>query len=221
MLETSSTKGQTVVAQRRLQVTNHADLRTLVMARLLRRAPGSRSMKAGTEGNRAFVLVAAAAYNAVWGAIAVFAPRGLARFMGFDGRGETIGWRATGVMVLAYSPAYVWAARHPEAARPIVATALFGKSLGAVGWLAGWMTGRFRTRTALLTLLNDAIWLPGLASIIRARSSRRSSGCSGRGARRAATVGAASSEQRRLDPLAERGDHCDEQRRAPVELRLA
>jgi len=120
-------------------------------------------------GNRAFVLVAAATYNAFWGAIAVLAPRRLARFLGFDGCGETIGWRATGVMVLAYAPAYVWAARHPEAARPIVATAIFGKSLGAAGWLAGWLTGRFRTRTALLTLLNDAIWLPGLASVYRAR----------------------------------------------------
>ena len=124
-------------------------------------------MNAGADRNRALVLTAAAAYNAVWGAIAVLAPRRLARFLGFDGHGETIGWRATGVMVLAYAPAYVWAARHPEAARPIVATAFFGKSLGAAGWLAGWLIGRFRTRTAVLTLLNDAIWLPGLAAILR------------------------------------------------------
>lgn len=120
-------------------------------------------------GNRAFVLVAAAAYNAVWGAIAVLAPRRLARLLGFDGRGETIAWRATGVMVLAYAPAYLWAARHPEAARPIVATALFGKSLGAAGWLVGWLAGRFRTRTAVLTLLNDAIWLPSLTAMLRSR----------------------------------------------------
>ena len=118
---------------------------------------------------RAFVLIAAAAYNAVWGILAVMVPGRLARSMGFDGRGETIGWRATGVMVLAYAPAYVWAARQPEAARPIIATALFGKSLGAAGWLAGWLTGRFRTRTAVLTLLNDAIWLPAFASMVRAR----------------------------------------------------
>jgi hypothetical protein len=115
------------------------------------------------------ILIAAAAYNAIWGTAAIVAPRRLAQMLGFDGRGETIAWRATGVMVLAYAPAYVWAARHPEAARPIVATALFGKSLGAAGWLAGWLTGRFRTRTAVLTLLNDAIWLPGLVSAYRAR----------------------------------------------------
>jgi hypothetical protein len=115
------------------------------------------------------LLLAAAAYNAAWGLAAIASPRRLARILGFDGRGETIAWRATGVMVLAYAPAYVWAARHREAAGPIVATALFGKSLGAAGWLAGWLTGRFRTRTAVLTLLNDAIWLPGLASILRAR----------------------------------------------------
>ena len=111
------------------------------------------------------LLLAAAAYNAIWGAVAIVAPRRLARLLGFDGRGETIGWRATGVMVLAYAPAYIWAARNPEDARPIVATALFGKSLGATGWLAGWATGRFGTRTAVLTLLNDAIWLPSFARL--------------------------------------------------------
>ena len=121
------------------------------------------------HGHRAIVLIAAAVYNAVWGAAAVVMSRSLARFLGFDGQGETIGWRATGVMVLAYAPAYVWAARHPGSARPIVATAVFGKSLGAAGWLAGWVTGRFRTRTAFLTLLNDAVWLPGLTAILRSR----------------------------------------------------
>jgi hypothetical protein len=115
------------------------------------------------------LLFAAAAYNSAWGAIAIVAPRRLARAVGFSGHGETIGWRATGVMVLAYAPAYVWAARNPDVARPIVATAILGKSIGAAGWLAGWLTGRFRTRTAILTLLNDAVWLPGLASIYRAR----------------------------------------------------
>jgi hypothetical protein len=126
-------------------------------------------MNARVENRRSSLLVAAAAYNAIWGLVAIVAPRRLARLLGFDGRGETIGWRATGVMVLAYAPAYVWAAHHPEASRPIVATAIFGKSLGAAGWLAGWLTRRFPTRTAVLTLLNDAIWLPGLASVYRAR----------------------------------------------------
>jgi hypothetical protein len=115
------------------------------------------------------LLLAAAAYNAIWGTLAIVAPSRLARVLGFDGRGETIAWRATGVMVLAYAPAYVWAARHHDAERPIVATALLGKSLGAGGWLAGWLTGRFPTRTAVLTLFNDAIWLPGFASLVRAR----------------------------------------------------
>ena len=127
-------------------------------------------MKDLERSARRNLLVSAAAYNAIWGLVAIVAPRRLARVLGFDGGGETIGWRATGVMVVAYAPAYVWAARHPEAGRPIIATALLGKSLGAAGWLAGWLTGRFRTRTAVLTLLNDAVWLPSLASmLIRSR----------------------------------------------------
>ena len=126
-------------------------------------------MNALAVRHRSSLLLAAAAYNAIWGVVAIGAPRRLARVLGFDGRGETIGWRATGVMVLAYAPAYVWAANHPKGGRPIVATALFGKTIGALGWLGGWLTGRFATRTALLTLFNDAIWLPAFAVMLRRR----------------------------------------------------
>jgi hypothetical protein len=86
--------------------------------------------------------VAAAAYNAAWGLAAIVVPGKLARAFGFADEGAATGWRATGVMVLAYAPAYAWAAAHPREARPILATAAFGKSIGAVGWVAGLMTGR-------------------------------------------------------------------------------
>ncbi len=112
-------------------------------------------------------LAAAAAYNAVWGVSAILAPRYLARAIGFGDAGDGMGWRAAGVVILAYAPAYLWASSHPRQARPILATAVFGKSIGAFGWILGLVTGRFPRRTALLPLLNDVIWLPGLLRLLR------------------------------------------------------
>jgi hypothetical protein len=121
-----------------------------------------------TEPGRA-VLLAAAAYNALWGLTAIAVPRRLARIVGFDDSGDGTGWRAAGVVILAYAPAYVWAARDSTVAPPIVATAILGKSIGALGWLAGLATGRFPRRTLLLPLFNDIVWLPGLARLLARR----------------------------------------------------
>ena len=49
----------------------------------------------------------AAVYNAAWGLIAIAAPARLARALGFDPGGDGMGWRAAGVVVLAYAPAYL------------------------------------------------------------------------------------------------------------------
>jgi hypothetical protein len=112
-------------------------------------------------------LLGAALYNALWGMTAIAAPRQLARTLGFNDPGDGMGWRATGVVVLAYAPAYLWAIAHPREARPILATAIFGKAIGVTGWVVGVATGRFSRRTAALPLLNDAIWIPGLLVALR------------------------------------------------------
>src|SRR5213594_3664268 len=112
------------------------------------------------------LLRAAAMYNVWWGMTAILAPRRLSRVLGFDASGDGMGWRAAGVMVLAYAPAYVWAVHHPREARPILATALFGKTIGAVGWVLGVSTRRLRRRSVLLPLLNDVLWIPGLVGAL-------------------------------------------------------
>jgi hypothetical protein len=112
-------------------------------------------------------LLAAALYNASWGLTAIAAPRQLARTFGFNDRGDGMGWRAAGVVVLAYAPAYLWAISHPCEARPILATAIFGKAIGVTGWVVGVATGRFSRRSAVLPLANDAIWIPGLLFALR------------------------------------------------------
>ena len=115
------------------------------------------------------ILRLAAIYNAAWGAVAILAPNRLARLLGFSAVGDGMGWRAAGVVVLAYAPAYVWAARDRRLARPIVATAVLGKSLGTLGWMAGFLTGQFRPRTIVLPFINDIVWLPGLARLLASR----------------------------------------------------
>jgi hypothetical protein len=117
------------------------------------------------------LLLAAGVYNAAWGIAAMGAPTRLARFIGFGEAGDGMGWRAAGVVVLAYAPAYLWASAHPRAARPIIATAMFGKAIGTLGWIVGLATGRFRRRTIVLPLLNDIVWLPGLARLLMAEGS--------------------------------------------------
>jgi hypothetical protein len=132
---------------------------------------GGRIRNGMNHDSRSF-LTAAGLYNAAWGVAAIVAPRRLARFVGFDDPGDGMGWRAAGVVVLAYAPAYLWAASHLGEARPILATAIFGKSIGALGWFAGVASGRFRRRTVVLPLLNDLMWLPGLLQLVRRAGSR-------------------------------------------------
>jgi len=113
------------------------------------------------------VLRAAAVYNLAWGTAAVVAPNRLARWLGFSATGDGMGWRAAGVVLLAYAPAYLWAADHRREARPIVATAVLGKAIGGFGWIVGALTGRFPLRTLLLPAINDFVWLPGLLRLLR------------------------------------------------------
>jgi len=113
------------------------------------------------------LLRAAAAYNALWGAAAVIAPNRLARLLGFSSTGDGMGWRAAGVVLLAYAPAYLWAADHRREARPVLMTAILGKAIGGAGWIVGALTGRFPIRTLVLPALNDFVWLPGLLRLLR------------------------------------------------------
>ena len=137
----------------------------------MRGHPTGHAMRSPALG-RSRYLEAAAVYNAVWGAVAIVAPQRLASAVGFSPEGDGMGWRAAGVVVLAYAPAYLWASRRPASAVPILAIAFLGKSIGAVGWLVGLATGRFRPRTIALPLLNDVIWLPGLAGLLRRARAR-------------------------------------------------
>jgi Domain of unknown function (DUF4166) len=118
-------------------------------------------------------LRAAAVYNAVWGGLAMMAPHRLIRTFGLGGGSDAsdpTGWRAAGVTVAAFAPAYWWSAANPGKAQPLVATALLGKSLGLGSCLAGIAVGRIPRATAFVVLFNDALWLPALMRIAMHRS---------------------------------------------------
>jgi hypothetical protein len=99
-------------------------------------------------------LYAAALYNACWGgAVSLLA--------------TPVAWKAIGMFVLVFAPAYWWAARDPERHAHLVAVGLLGKVLGTVGfvWAAG--TGRLAPEFGLVVLANDVIWWPAFAALVR------------------------------------------------------
>lgn len=103
-------------------------------------------------------LLLAAIYNATWGSAMVIAPKRILAALGVNAQ-STTPWRAIGLMVLAYAPAYAWAARRLELARLVVTIAVLGKVGGIVGFLGARQTGNLPTRFGLTILTNDAIWL--------------------------------------------------------------
>jgi hypothetical protein len=105
-------------------------------------------------------LRAAAIYNVIWGGLAMIAPHRLTRLLGLGETLDPTGWRAAGVTVAAFAPAYWWAASNPVRARPLVGTAVLGKAVGLASCLAGIATGRVPRAALLMVLFNDAVWLP-------------------------------------------------------------
>jgi hypothetical protein len=100
-------------------------------------------------------LYAGAAYNLAWGAGA----------MAFAGPLE---WKVVGLLVLAYAPAYWWAAHDPVCHGHLVAVGLFGKALGVLAFAAGAASGRVPLGLGLVVLTNDLLWLPAFAGVVRA-----------------------------------------------------
>jgi hypothetical protein len=100
-------------------------------------------------------LRAASLYNLVWGAGALLAPVGL-------------GWKATGIVLLAYAAGYRWAARDPLRDVHLVAVALLGKTLGPIAFLLGLAAGAVAPPYGLLILANDVVWWPAFFRFVRA-----------------------------------------------------
>jgi hypothetical protein len=121
------------------------------LERLERDLPAG-SGRARLGGFRAW-LFAAAIYNACWGGAVALAAGSAA-------------WKAVGMLVLVYAPAYWWAARDPERHAHLVAIGLLGKTLGVLGFAWAAATGRLPLVFGLVTLTNDLLWIPAFTAFV-------------------------------------------------------
>jgi hypothetical protein len=121
---------------------------------------------AGLERFRPWLL-AAAAYNLVWGSVVALSPGLLFRVLRLPAPGSVPAWQVVGLFVLVYAPGYWWAARRPERHVHLVLIALLGKVLGPAGFVWGVATGQLPLAFGWTILTNDLVWWPAFALYLR------------------------------------------------------
>lgn len=105
------------------------------------------------------VLWAAAAYNLVWGAWAIFFPTAIFRWANFDPMPAYPElWQCIGMIVGVYGIGYGIAAINPTRHWPIVLVGLLGKIFGPIGFVQAVLQERFPLRMGWTILTNDLIW---------------------------------------------------------------
>ncbi len=103
-------------------------------------------------------LLAAAAYNVIWGAWVVFFPEMAFRWAGMEPPRYPELWQAIGMVVGVYGLGYAIAAFNPLVHWPIVLVGLLGKIFGPVGFLYGVHAGHFPWIAWVTIITNDLIW---------------------------------------------------------------
>ncbi len=103
---------------------------------------------------------AAAAYNAVWGALTILFPRLLFDLIAMPPPNFLPLWQVVGMFVGVYAFGYFWAARHPERHPHLILIGFLGKLAGPVGFVYSALTGQLPLLFGLVNLTNDLIWLP-------------------------------------------------------------
>ncbi len=113
-----------------------------------------------------WVLVAAAAYNLVWGGWVMLFP-----LMGFELAGLAPPrypqiWQCVGMIVGVYGVGYAIAALNPMRHWPIVLVGLLGKVLGPIGFLDAAVRGTLPWAVGWTIATNDLIWWVPFAMIL-------------------------------------------------------
>lgn len=104
------------------------------------------------------VLLAAAAYNLVWGGFVILFPDALFEWIGATPPLYTALWQCIGMIVGVYGLGYAIAARDPLRHWPIVFVGLLGKILGPIGFTWALIDGSFPAAFGWTILTNDLIW---------------------------------------------------------------
>ena len=106
-------------------------------------------------------LVAAAAYNIVWGTVMVIAPVWTLRMLGVSPPNAELWpqlWACIGMIVGVYGIGYMIAARDPARHWPIVLVGLLGKVFGPIGFVDAAMQGQLPWSMGVTILSNDLLW---------------------------------------------------------------
>ncbi|MFZ4576727.1 MAG: hypothetical protein ACOYN0_20280, partial [Phycisphaerales bacterium] len=106
-------------------------------------------------------LVAAAAYNIIWGGVMVLAPQWSLRALGVelaDARVWPQLWACIGMIVGVYGVGYAIASRDPARHWPIVLVGLLGKVLGPIGFVSSAVKGELPWSMGATILTNDLVW---------------------------------------------------------------
>ena len=120
------------------------------------------------------VLLAAAAYNVLWGAFVVLFPLALFRLFGMEPPNYPELWQCVGMIVGVYGVAYAAAALDPLRHWPVVVAGLLGKILGPIGFVGAVVGGVFPAAFGLVIVLNDLIWwVPFSLILLQAYRSNR------------------------------------------------
>jgi hypothetical protein len=110
---------------------------------------------------------AAAIYNFVWGAVNVLFPRFFFGLIGMAEPNYLPLWQVVGMFVLAYAPAYWWAARFPARHRHLIVIGLLGKILGPIGFVWSVGSGQLPLAFGWTILTNDLLWWPAFGLYLR------------------------------------------------------
>ena len=112
-------------------------------------------------------LIAAAAYNIVWGAWVVLFPEAMFQWSGVSPPLYPQIWQCFGMIVAVYGIGYAIAARSPFQYWPLVLVGLVGKILGPIGFLQAAAVGHLPWSFGLFVVTNDLIWIAPFALILR------------------------------------------------------
>ncbi|TWT48777.1 AhpC/TSA family protein [Botrimarina hoheduenensis] len=112
------------------------------------------------------VLLAAGAYNLLWGLLAITAPLALFRWAQMEPPRYPELWQCIGMIVGVYGVGYAVAAFHPLRHWPIVLVGLLGKVLGPLGFAGALVEGRLPLAFGATILTNDLVWWVPFALIL-------------------------------------------------------
>jgi hypothetical protein len=112
-------------------------------------------------------LLAAAAYNLVFGLWAVVFPGALFTWAGMDMPNYPELWQCIGMIVGVYGIGYAIAAGDPYRHWPIVLVGFLGKVFGPIGFAQALWQGSLPLKFGAILLSNDLLWWIPFALILR------------------------------------------------------